>query len=172
MPPRPRSPRGGKPLAVNTRLARLGCVRRFFARLCRAGAIPANPAADLDLPRRQARKLPEGFGPDEIRRLLAVPNPADPFGLRDRAILELFYATGVRRLEMAGLDHGDYDPAARTLRIRRGKGGKGRLLPVGGRAAVLKNPLVHERIRAGRGTHPWLHQLGGQPTDAVWDATM
>ena len=45
-----RSPRGGKPLVTNTQLARLGCVRRFFAWLCRSGTIPANPAADLDLP--------------------------------------------------------------------------------------------------------------------------
>jgi RHS repeat-associated protein len=56
-------------------------------------------------------------------------------GLRDRTILELFYATGIRRTEMTQLDHGDYNPAARTLHIRQGKGGKSRLLPVGERAA-------------------------------------
>ncbi|MFU8841166.1 MAG: hypothetical protein ACNA8R_10660, partial [Nitriliruptoraceae bacterium] len=66
-----RSPRGGKPLVTNTQLARLGCIRRFFAWLCRSGTIPANPAADLDLPRKQARRLPKALDEQEIQRLLA-----------------------------------------------------------------------------------------------------
>ena len=92
-----RSPRTKAPLVVNTQLARLGCIQRFFAWLCRSGAIPANPACDLDLPRKQASHLPKVLTSDEIQRLLALPDPTDPFGLRDRTILELFYATGVRR---------------------------------------------------------------------------
>ena len=139
-----RSPRSGLPLVVNTQLARLGCVRRLFAWLCRSDAIPANPAADLDLPRKQTRKLPKALDPAEIQRLLAIPNPADPFGLRDRTILELFYATGIRRTEMTNLDHGDYDPAARTLLVRQGKGGKSRLLPVGERAAAWLDRYLAE----------------------------
>ncbi len=145
-----RSPRGGRSLVVNTQLARLGCVRRFFAWLCRSGMIPANPAADLELPRKQARPLPKFLSQPEIQILLAIPDPADPFGLCDRTILELFYATGIRRTEMANLDHGDFDPAARTLHIRKGKNGKSRLLPVGERAAVwlqrylaASRPLFH-----------------------------
>ena len=130
-----RSPRTKEPLVVNTQLARLGAVRRFFAWLCRSGAIPANPASDLDLPRKQAQRLPKCLRPEEIQRLLAIPSTADPFGLRDRTILELFYATGVRRTEMTQLDHGDYDASAHTLLIRHGKGNKSRLLPVGERAA-------------------------------------
>jgi integrase/recombinase XerD len=141
-----RSPRGGKPLVVNTQIARLGCVRRFFAWLCRAGVIPANPAADLDLPRKQTQRLPKSLNPDEIARLLAQPNTADPFGLRDRAMLELFYATGIRRTELANLDHGDYEPATRTLMVRKGKNGKSRILPVGERAAAwLDRFLVESR---------------------------
>ena len=131
-----RSPRGGRPLAINTQLARLGCLRRFFAWLCRTGTIPANPAADLDLPRKQARPLPKALSAQEIQLLLAIPDPADPFGLRDRAILELFYATGIRRAELTNLDHGDYEPDTKTLHIRRGKGGKSRMLPIGARAAA------------------------------------
>jgi integrase/recombinase XerD len=141
-----RSPRTKEPLVVNTQLARLGAIRRFFAWLCRSGAIPANPACDLDLPRKQARHLPKCLGDDEIRRLLALPDTADPFGLRDRTILELFYATGVRRTEMTRLDHGDFDPSARTLLVRKGKAGKSRLLPVGERAAWwLERYLIESR---------------------------
>ncbi len=131
-----RSLRGGKTLAINTQLARLGCIRRFFAWLCRDGILPANPASDLDLPRKQARALPKSLSPEEIDRLLALPDVASPFGLRDRTVLELFYSTGVRRTEMTRLEIGDYDPHARTLLVRRGKNGKSRLLPVGGHAAA------------------------------------
>jgi hypothetical protein len=105
-----RSPRGGRALVINTQLVRLGCVRRFFGWLCRSGVLPANPAADLDLPRKQSRQLPKSLSVEEIDRILSIPNPADPFGLRDRTILELFYATGIRPTEMSNLDHGDYDP--------------------------------------------------------------
>ena len=139
-----RSSRGGRPLVVNTQLARLGCVRRFFAWLCRSHVLPANPAADLDLPRKQARMLPKALSHDEIERVLSIPNAADPFGLRDRTILELFYATGIRRTEMTNLDHGDYDPTARTLHIRQGKGGKSRLVPVGERAAAWLDRYLAE----------------------------
>jgi RHS repeat-associated protein len=70
--------------------------------------------------------------------------PENPFGLRDRTLLELFYATGIRRTEMANLDHGDYDPATRTLLVRKGKNGKSRLLPVGERAAMWLDRFVAE----------------------------
>ncbi|MFU8893806.1 MAG: tyrosine-type recombinase/integrase [Luteolibacter sp.] len=139
-----RTPRGGKPLGINTQLARIGCVRRFFAWLCRNGTIPANPAADLDLPRKQARQLPKCLDNKEIALLLAIPNPADPFGLRDRAMLELFYATGIRRTEMANLDLGDYDSHSHTLTVRKGKGGKSRMLPIGERAAVWLDRFLAE----------------------------
>jgi integrase/recombinase XerD len=130
------SPRGNKPLAINTQIARLGCVRRFFAWMCRAGRLPANPAADLDLPRKQSRRLPKALSPDELQQILEIPELTSPFGLRDRTVLELFYATGIRRTEMTRLDMGDYDAASRTLTVRKGKGGKSRLLPVGERVAV------------------------------------
>ena len=107
-----RSPRTGEPLATNTQLARLGCIRRFFAWLCRSGIIPANPA--------------------------------DPFGLRNRTILEVFYATGIRRSELTKLDHGDYDPQAGTISIRQGKGGKSRMLPVGERAGAWLDRFLAE----------------------------
>ena len=139
-----RSPRTGEPLATNTQLARLGCIRRFFAWLCRSGIIPANPAADLDLPRKQARRLPKSLNEQEIQRLLAIPNPADPFGLRNRTILEVFYATGIRRSELTKLDHGDYDPQAGTISIRQGKGGKSRMLPVGERAGAWLDRFLAE----------------------------
>jgi integrase/recombinase XerD len=152
-----RSPRGDRPLVSNTQIARLGCIRRFFAWLCRSGTIPANPAADLDLPRKQSRPLPKALSENEIQRLLAIPNPIDPFGLRDRTILELFYATGIRRTEMTNLDHGDYDPSTHTLVVRKGKNGKSRLLPVGERAAAWLDRYL-------AGSRPLFHHL---PTETA-----
>jgi len=121
----------GKPLAAGTQRQRLGALRRFFAHLTRSGHIPANPAADLELPRLSHPKLPKGLPRDELLALLALPEVSDPLGIRDRAILELFYATGIRRAELARLDLPDLDPNAATLHIRQGKGGKSRLVPVG-----------------------------------------
>jgi integrase/recombinase XerD len=139
-----RSPRGDKPLVINTQIARLGCIRRFFAWLCRQNLIPANPAADLDLPRKQTRALPKTLTPEEITQLLALRDATDPFGLRDRTMLELLYATGIRRTELSQLDIGDYDPSTHTLTIRRGKGGKFRMLPVGDRAAAWLGVFLRE----------------------------
>ena len=71
--------------------------------MCREGIIPANPAADLDLPRKQSRSLPKSLSGEEIERLMRSPDLNSPFGGRDRNILERIYATGNRRTEMANL---------------------------------------------------------------------
>src|SRR5690554_3706402 len=86
------------------------------------------------------------FSRGATRHTLNMPDVTDPLGIRDRAILETFYSTGMRRSELTALDVGDLDPAARTMHIRKGKGGKGRVVPVG--AASLKWIEAYlERIR-------------------------
>ena len=124
----------GQPLSFTTQRARLGAIQRLFAWLCRNGHIPANPAADLELPRQTPQALPRGLSREEIADLLAVPDTRDPLGIRDRAILETLYATGIRRGELAALGLTDIDPTTATLHVRKGKGGKGRTLPVGEKA--------------------------------------
>jgi len=121
----------GQPLAVSTQRNHLGTLQRFFAWLARHNHILANPAADLDLPRKPHRRLPKGLPTDELQTLLAIPDTRDPLGIRDRAILELLYASGTRRRELAKLQLADLDPQARTLHIHEAKGGKQRLVPVG-----------------------------------------
>ena len=121
----------GKPLAIGTQRARLGALQRFFAHLCKENHLPANPAADLELPRKQQRRLPKGLSKEELADLMAAPDVRDPLGIRDRAILETFYATGARRSELTGLDLSDLDQSTQTLLIRKGKGDKDRLLPIG-----------------------------------------
>ena len=124
----------GKPLAVGTQRSRLGVVQGFFAWLCRENLLPANPAADLELPRKQPRALPRTLTPAEVEAILAVPDVSDPLGVRDRAILETLYGTGLRRTELVNLDVSDVDHARGIVLVRRGKGGKDRLAPLGAQA--------------------------------------
>jgi len=138
----------GKPLGVTTQRARLGTLQRFFAWLCRDNFIPANPAADLILPKKPHKQLPKGLSRDELARLFAVPDVCDALGIRDRAILETLYASGARRSELVGLDVRDLDQQAKTLHIRQGKGGKERLVPMGKNALHwLDNYLNETRPR-------------------------
>jgi integrase/recombinase XerD len=139
---------------VNTQRARLGAVQRFFAWLCRENLLPANPAADLELPRKQARSLPRALSFGEVERILGVPNVADPLGVRDRAMLELFYGAGLRRSELVKLDAADLDRARGVVTVRRGKGGKDRAVPVGAQALAWCERYLAEcrpllEIRAG-----------------------
>ena len=122
--------KNGEPLGVTTQRARLGALQRFFAHLCKTNHLEANPASDLDMPRKPHKKLPRGLGREEIATLMAMPDVGDALGIRDRAILETLYATAARRSEIVRLDLADLDRAGRTLHLR-GKGGKNRLVPVG-----------------------------------------
>jgi integrase/recombinase XerD len=124
----------GQPLSVITQRERLGALQGFFAWLCRENFLPGNPAADLELPRKPKRSLPRALGVAEVAAVLAVPDVRDPLGVRDRAILETCYATGLRRAELAKLDVADLDRALGTVWVRKGKGGKDRVVPLGGHA--------------------------------------
>lgn len=122
--------KNGKPLSVTTQRQRLSALQRLFAHLTKQNHIPANPAADLDLPRKPHKQLPKGLSRQELAAVLNVPDIRDPLGIRDRAILETLYATAARRSELVNLDLSDLDAEGGTVHIRKGKGGKSRLVPV------------------------------------------
>lgn len=123
----------GTPLSIFTQRGRLTSVRTFFRWLTRQHHIPANPASELVIP-KQPRVLKEALSVEEVEAVLAEPDVGDLLGLRDRAMLELFYSTGVRRAEMLRLRIYDLDRIRGTLHVRQGKGKKDRLLPMGERA--------------------------------------
>ena len=123
-----------KTLSVTTQRRYLNVVQRLFAWLCRGNWITANPACDLELPRKQKRMLPRALSQDEVWRLLAAPDISDPLGVRDRTLLELLYSTGLRRMEVVRLDLEDIDAGRGVLLVRQGKGGKDRFVPLGERA--------------------------------------
>ena len=120
----------GKPLSVRTQTERVKLVQLFFAWATKRHLLPANPAADLDFP-RPIKSLPEILTGREIAAILAVPDVATPLGLRDRSILETFYSTGMRRMELVQLTLHDIDHERGIIRIIQGKGQKDRYVPIG-----------------------------------------
>ena len=124
----------GAALSFRTQAGRLGRIRGFFRWLAKEGAILANPAADLDLPRAERRLPAATFTAEEAETVLAVPDLSDPLGVRDRVMLEVLYATAIRRTELTRLGLYDVDYARAALMVRQGKGKKDRIVPLGERA--------------------------------------
>jgi integrase/recombinase XerC len=106
---------------------KLSALRTFMRYLKREGWIDADPAALAVSPKRE-QKVPSFLSLDEMSRLLEMPDTAQPLGRRDRAILELFYASGLRLSELVGLDLEDINLNGRMVRVM-GKGSKERLVP-------------------------------------------
>lgn len=135
--------RSGKPLAINGQRITLFTIEMFFRWLVRQRVIASNPAADLELPKR-TDDLREPLTLEEMEAVLALPDIATPDGLRDRACLELFYATGIRRVELTNLHQSDLDRSRGTLHVRLGKGKKDRFVPVGERAMAWLDTYERE----------------------------
>lgn len=136
----------GKPLSFQTQTQRLVAVRGFFRWLARQNFILYNPASELEAPRHPKRLPRFVLTAPEVEQVLALPDLEQPFGLRDRAILETFYSTGMRRSELVHLKLSDIDAERGTVFIRQGKGGKDRVVPIGERAlAWLERYLLEVR---------------------------
>ncbi|MEK7413007.1 MAG: site-specific tyrosine recombinase XerC, partial [Planctomycetota bacterium] len=144
-----RKPEGkdaGEPLSVGMQYQYLTTLKTWFRWLSRQHHILANPAADLDLP-RQPKRLPRSVpSVQEVEAILAEAEHHTTQGLRDRALLEVLYATGLRRMELPGVGVYDVDLTRGVLRVRHGKGGRERVVPLGDRAiAWLDKYLVEAR---------------------------
>lgn len=113
-----------------TTIARkLSTLRSFFYFLERRGMRAGNPAADISTP-RQGKYIPTYLPVDEMFRLLEAPDKEKPLGLRDQAMLEVFYSCGIRVSELAGLNFSSIDFDQRLVRVL-GKGNKERIIPIG-----------------------------------------
>lgn len=131
----------------------ISAVRSFFRFLTSEGHIQENPARLLETP-RLGRRLPEILSRDEVDRLLTQPDPSTPAGSRDRAMLELLYAAGLRVSELIGLKVLNINLESGYLRTV-GKGAKERLVPIGGNAvAAVKDYLLNGRPLMIRGANP------------------
>lgn len=129
-----RSPRTGRPLAACSQAARIRALRGLFRYLTKAGHIGGNPASELEPPKVPKRLPKEVLTVAEVETVLSQPDMATGVGVRDRALLEVLYSTGMRRAELAGLGALDVDAERGTVWIRHGKGRKDRIVPIGARA--------------------------------------
>ncbi|WP_342317232.1 tyrosine recombinase XerC [Lysobacter sp. FW306-1B-D06B] len=137
---------------------RLSACRSFYAWLVKQGRIAASPAASIRSP-KAPRKLPQVLDPDEAKALVEVPTDA-PLGLRDRALLELFYSSGLRLSELCALRWRDLDLADALVTVL-GKGSKQRSVPLGSHA---RNALGEWRASTGAGNDaPVFPGRGGAP---------
>ena len=152
---------------------RLAALRGFFGYLVQEGRIARDPVEGMTSP-RAGRPLPRVMSVEEVERLLELPRPASPAGLRDRAVLELLYAAGLRVSELVGLDLDDLLLDHGLVRCR-GKGGKERVVPVAapaveavrvylerGRPRLCRRPdqrALFLNHRGGRLSRQWVWRL-------------
>ena len=132
--------------------SRLAALRTFARYLLREELLLEDPTALVGAPRKE-RTLPAHLAEGEMVDLLAAPDTATPPGRRDRAILELFYASGLRLSELVGLDLEDVNLSSRVVRVR-GKGGKERLVPFGRSAAEAVRAMLADQMSLVRTPPP------------------
>ena len=120
----------GKPLAFNSQRSMLGPIRGLFKWLTKTGAIKENPTLDMQMVRKPQRLPRVILSPEQIKSIFNQPDVSTPEGVRDRAILETFYSTGIRRSELCALEVQDVHMNKGVILIREGKGAKDRYVPV------------------------------------------
>jgi integrase/recombinase XerD len=152
-------------LGVRSQARHLVAIRQLFKFLLKERVLKEDPVADIELP-RPTRALPTFLDVDEVERLLAAPDTSHARGLRDRAMLEVLYATGLRVSELVGLPYEGLD-LERGFVMVRGKGNKERVVPLGQMAsASLKEYLQRARpeFLGAEQTHEALFlRAGGEP---------
>jgi integrase/recombinase XerC len=131
--------RGQSPRTIQRRLS---AIRSFFKFLLREAVLKSNPAVDVQAPRAKKR-LPETLDVDQMNKLLSFRTD-DELSVRDKAIMELFYSSGLRLAELTGLNLTDIDLRDRTVRVT-GKGNKTRIVPIGRYAVEALSKWLRER---------------------------
>ncbi len=140
-------------LSPRTVTRHLSGIRQFYRWMVRERRLDSDPSALIDAP-RVGRGLPKALTEEEVERLLAAPDVDHPLGLRDRAMLELMYATGLRVSELVGLAQANLNLDRGVVRVM-GKGGKERLVPLGDEAADwIRRYLADARPALAQGATP------------------
>lgn len=134
----------GQALTNRRQASRLTSLRNFFKWLAKNQLLPYNPASELELPRKDQLLPKTILTESEAEIILNQPNLEQPQGIRDRAMLETLYSTGIRRAELCRLQLVDLDRERGTLFIHQGKGQKDRVVPIGERAMAWIEHYQHE----------------------------
>ncbi len=148
--------------AKRTVVRKLGAIRSFFRFLFREKYLKRNPADSIFTPKLD-KSLPEFLDADSIVRLITSPSPDSLMGMRDRAILETLYSTGMRVSELVGLNMDDIDLISGAIKVR-GKGKKERITLIGREAQKAIRNYTENRQAADRGAF-FLNKRGGRLTD-------
>lgn len=155
-----------KELAKTTQARRLAALRSFFRYLLRKEIIAINPLKDVSTP-KVPKKLPRYLGQEEMGKVLEQPLPNSDAGIRDQAILELLYATGIRVSELVQLDTDGIDAAYGYVRVL-GKGGRERVVPLGKIAMAAIDKYMNEvrpKWNMNKLNAVFLNQKGGRLSD-------
>lgn len=135
----------GKPYSLSMQMNRLTALKSFFRFLYKRAFVLHDPAAAVEYPRTEIRLPRTILSKQEARRLVEAPDTSTHFGMRDRAILETLYGTGMRVSELAKLTLQDVDTEERVVRIVQGKGGKDRNVPLTTAAAEALERYLEAR---------------------------
>ena len=169
---RHRTPKG-KPISATTLRQWLSIIRSFFVWLNRNGHLLHNPSERLTFPHKE-QPLPHVLNETDMARLIETPDTTKALGLRDRALMEVLYATGIRHSEAHKLDLYDVDTATQCLTVRLGKGQRDRVVPLTETAAYwLSRYLTASRPELAAGLWWGKGRRRGQPkvippTSALW----
>lgn len=143
----------GQPMSFRTQHSRLTPIRAFFRWCARNNHLLYNPASELELPKLEKRLPRAMLSVTEVEAIMAGPELGASMGMRDRAILETLYSTGMRRMEVVNLKVFDLDAERGTIMVRQGKGKKDRMVPIGERALTWIQKYVDE-VRPGLAVAP------------------
>jgi integrase/recombinase XerD len=136
--------KNGDPMSFRTQHSRLVPLRMWFRWMTRKNYLLHNPASELELP-KLGNPLPRNiFSAQEVERILLLCDIDDPIGLRDRAIIEVLYSTGIRRMEVIALKLYELSLERGVLLVRQGKGKKDRYVPIGERAIAWLQKYIEE----------------------------
>jgi integrase/recombinase XerD len=136
--------KNGDPISFRTQHGNLVPIRAWFKWLARNNHILYNPASEMELPKLGHRLPKHVLTANEAEQIINIPNVTTNPGLRDRAILETLYSTGIRRMEVCNLRLYDVDYDRGTIMVRQGKGQKDRIVPIGERALAWIERYVNE----------------------------
>jgi len=154
----------GGPLCVGAQLVALAALKAWLRWLVRKGRLPSNPAEWLRLPRLPALLPSTILSEARVEAIIALADTRTPLGLRDRALLETFYSSGIRRMELINLTLPDVDTAEGLAMVRRGKGQKDRIVPLGARACAWIDAYLRKarpQLQSGAGTDAlFLNEFG------------
>ncbi len=158
----------GDALSAGSRSAYITSIKQFFKWLTQENYLLYNPASELITPNTNP-SLPSVLTLDEVENLLNNINTQKPSGIRDRAIVEMLYSTGMRRFELCNVTLEDISLSRRIVYVRQGKGGKDRVVPIGERAVYwlhkYLNEVRHTLVIDERDSHVFLTDYGESYTE-------